>query len=254
MKMSGNTILITGGGSGIGLALAEEFSKLDNKVIVAGRTSEKLKAAAAKGFATLAVDMANAESITSMAQKAINDFPTLNMVIHNAGIMKYEKILENNNHQIETETVATNLLGPMRLTDALVPHFLKQKSSVIMTVTSGLAFMPLAWTPTYSATKAGLHSYTESLRYQLKDTKIEVLELAPPYVQTELTGKHQASDPDAMPLNDFINEVMQILKSEPNAREILVKKVIPLRTSSEGGQAKYQEFFNGLNDYMSKFV
>jgi len=251
MKTTGNTILITGGGSGIGLALAEEFLRLGNKVIVAGRSESKLRAAAAKGLATLTVDMTNSESILALAQNAVAQFPSLNVVIHNAGIMKAEKIIEGNISQIETETVTTNLLGPMRLTDALLPHFLKQKSSVVMTVTSGLAFIPLALTPTYCATKAGLHSYTESLRFQLKDTAVEVLELAPPYVQTELMGQHQASDPNAMPLKDFVTEVMEILKNNPDTKEILVERVQPLRKSSEGGQQSYQNFFKQLNSMFS---
>lgn len=251
MKMTGNTILITGGGSGIGLALAEEFAKLGNTVIVAGRSANKLEAAAKKGFATLSVDMTDSESIQTLAKKAISQFPNLNGVIHNAGIMKYENIQKEANLTIQTETVSTNLLGPMRLTEAFLPHFLLQKSAMIMTVTSGLAYLPLALTPTYSATKAGLHSYTESLRYQLQNTQVEVIELAPPYVQTELTGAAQATDPNAMPLEDFISEVMQILNTQPDVREVLVGRVLPLRNCAVGGQEKYQAFFKQLNDHMS---
>jgi uncharacterized oxidoreductase len=119
-----------------------------------------------------------------------------------------------------------------------------------MTVSSGLSFMPLAMTPTYCATKAAIHSWTQSFRYQLRETKVEALELIPPYVQTELQGPHQATDPRAMPLADFIAEAMQILRTQPNAKEILVQRVYPLRFAAEKGQAAYDEFFTTLNDRM----
>lgn len=251
MKMTGNTILITGGGSGIGLALAEELSKLGNQVIVAGRSKDKLEAAAGKDLRTISVDMMSLQSIQELAKNVTKEFPNLNVVIHNAGIMKNENLKSGDNAKVQEETVATNLLGPMRLTEALLPHLLKQPNAVIMNVTSGLAFTPLAMTPTYSATKAALHSYTQSLRYQLKDTKVQVMELAPPYVQTHLMGDRQAQDPHAMPLRDFISEVMQILKEKPDAKEVLVKRVYPHRFSADGGVEKYEAYFKQMNDQVS---
>lgn len=250
MKMTGNTILITGGASGIGLALAEEFKKLGNEVVVAGRSKEKLKKAEGLGFKTYAVDMTNSESIKSLAASVTQEFPNLNAVIQNAGIMLPEDILSGDNSKTQNDTIATNLLGPMRLTDALLPHFKKQKSATIMTVTSGLAYMPLTGFPTYCATKAALHSYTESLRYQLQDTSIAVIELPPPYVQTHLGGERQANDPHAMPLGEFITEVMTILKTEPNVKEVLVKRVQPLRFAYVEGQQKYDGMFKQFNDAM----
>jgi uncharacterized oxidoreductase len=248
MKMNGNTILITGGGSGIGLELARAFKKLNNQVIVAGRNAAKLQAASEEGFATQVVDMSDAESIKTLAKETLQSFPALNVVIHNAGIMKNENLLKGANPGIEDETIATNLLGPMRLTDALLPHFLKQKSAVIMTVTSGLAYLPLAMTPSYCASKAAIHSYTQSLRYQLRDTAVEVIELAPPYVQTQLMGNRQANDPNAMPLGDFVTEVMQILSSNPQITEVIVERVKPLRHSVYAGIDKYNETFKQFND------
>jgi uncharacterized oxidoreductase len=118
-----------------------------------------------------------------------------------------------------------------------------------MTVSSGLAFVPLAMTPTYCATKAAIHSYTQSLRYQLRDTSLQVLELIPPYVQTELTGPRQASDPNAMPLQDYIAESMTILKSSPDATEICVERVKPLRFAEASGG--YDAFCKKFNDTMS---
>jgi uncharacterized oxidoreductase len=248
MQLTGNTILITGGGSGIGLALAEEFKKLGNEVIVAGRSLEKLEHAKAKGLHVLSVDMNEASSIQKLATDAVSKFPQLNVVIHNAGIMVNEKLTSRDNSETARQTVLTNLLGPILLTNTLLPHLMKQKASTIVTVTSGLAYAPLIMTPTYSATKAAIHSYTESLRFQLKDTSVEVKELVPPYVQTTLMGERQASDPFAMPLREFIDEVFSILKTNPEAEEILVQRVLPQRTSSYEGAEKYKAFFTTMNE------
>ena len=251
MKMTGNTILMTGGGSGIGLALAEEFSKLGNKVIVAARSARKLELAAEKGFQQLAVNMSARESIESLARTVVSRFPALNVVIHNAGIMKNENLRTTNTADIAVETIATNLTGPILLTTALLPHLLRQADATIMTVSSGLAFVPLAMTPAYSATKAAIHSYTQSLRYQLKGTAIRVIELVPPYVQTELMGGRQLHDPAAMPLGEFISEVMGILQSQPDVAEILVRRVQPLRFAASEGPEKYAALYQEMNDRVS---
>ena len=248
MNVSGNTILITGGASGIGLALAEEFKKHDNRVIVAGRSREKLATAASRGLETLTADMTSEASIRDLAQAALAKFPALNVVIHNAGVMMNEKLTSGDTSKIAEETVLTNLLGPIRLTNALLPHLLSQKSATLVTVTSGLAYAPLAMTPTYCATKAAIHSYTESLRFQLKGTAVEVKELVPPYVQTTLMGARQAADPHAMPLAEFIAEVFQILKTNPEAEEILVQRVLPQRTSSHQGAPAYRKFWTTMNE------
>lgn len=251
MKMTGNTILITGGGSGIGLALGEEFSKLGNEVIVAARSARKLELAARKGFRQLPVNMSSRESIESLARTVVARFPALNVVIHNAGIMKNENLQTTNTSDIAVETIATNLAGPIVLTASLLPHLLEKPEATVMTVTSGLGFVPLAMTPTYSATKAAIHSYTQSLRYQLRETRIRVIELVPPYVQTELMGSRQLNDPAAMPLGEFISEVMAILKSQPGATEILVKRVEPLRFAASGGPEKYAAVWREMNDRVS---
>jgi uncharacterized oxidoreductase len=170
------------------------------------------------------------------------------VLINNAGIMRPEKLLAQQDDLADAEaTVATNLLGPIRLTAALLPHLQKQPSSTIMNVSSGLAFLPLALTPTYCATKAAIHSYTLSLRYQLKATTTEVLELIPPYVATDLMGG--ASDARAMPLDKFIAEVMKILKTQPTPPEICVDNVKSLRFAAESG--KFAAIFQGLNAAMT---
>jgi uncharacterized oxidoreductase len=142
MKMNGNTILITGAGFGIGLALAEEFAKLDNQVIVAARSPEKLKVAENKGFETVSVDMSDSVSIQVLAKKVTEDFPKTNVIIHNAVISKLEDFVRGGNSKVQEETVATNFLGPMRLTHAVLPHLLKQNSAAIITISSGVAFVP----------------------------------------------------------------------------------------------------------------
>jgi len=253
MKATGNTILITGGGSGIGRGLAEAFHKLGNKVIIAGRRQQVLDetVAANPGITSAVLNIENAADIRAFAQKLTADFPALNVVIHNAGIMRPESLLTQSDVADAEATITTNLLGPIRLTAALLPHLQKQPHATIMTVSSGLGFIPMAITPTYCATKAAIHSWSQSLRYQLKSSNIEVVELAPPYVQTELMGSGQASDPRAMPLKDFLSEVIEIIKTQPTATEILVERVKPLRFAASNGEEKYGVFFQQFNDAMN---
>jgi uncharacterized oxidoreductase len=253
MQITGNTILITGGSSGIGRALAEALHKEGNQIIIAGRRKSLLDeiTAANPGMQSAVLDVQNLDSLPTFAAQIATQFPSLNVLINNAGIMKSENLNDPSaDFSIVQDTVTTNLLAPLRLTAALLPHLKKQPHATVMTVSSGLSFMPLAMTPTYCATKAAIHSWTQSFRYQLRETKVEVLELIPPYVQTELQGPHQATDPRAMPLADFIAEAMQILRTQPNAKEILVQRVYPLRFAAEKGQAAYDEFFTTLNDRM----
>jgi uncharacterized oxidoreductase len=249
MKMTGNTILITGGGSGIGRGLAEAFHALGNQVIIAGRRRQALDdtTSANPGMKSLQLNIEDPAEIRSFASKVASEYPGLNVLINNAGIMRAENLLAQQADLADAEAIiTTNLLGPIRLTAVLLPLLQKQSTSTVMNVSSGLAFVPLALTPAYCATKAALHSYTLSLRYQLKATKIEVLELVPPYVATDLMGG--ASDPRAMPLKDYIAETMEILKSQPGSGEICVKNVEPLRGAVESG--KFDAVFQGFNDSM----
>ncbi len=248
MKMSGNTILITGGGSGIGRALAKKFQGSGNTVIIAGRNADRLNAvtAANPGMVGMALDISDENSITSFARRLIADYPQLNIVINNAGMMVAEKVTADPvDVGIADATVITNLLGPIRLSSALLPHLLKQPQATLMTVSSGLAFVPLAMTPAYSATKAAIHSWSMAMRHQLKDSPVRVVELAPPYVQTELMGEQQAIDPHAMPLAEFIDEVMAILANDPDIEEVIVERCKPLRYAAENGNLS--EVMAGLN-------
>jgi uncharacterized oxidoreductase len=250
MKTTGNTILITGGGSGIGRGLAEGFHALGNHVIIAGRRKQALDetTAANPGITSLTFDIAEPASIRSFAAQVAEMYPALNVLINNAGIMRVEKLDAQQDDLADAEAiVTTNLLGPIRLTAALLPLLQKQPYSAIMNVSSGLAFVPLAPTPTYCATKAAMHSYTQSLRYQLKASSTEVLELIPPYVATDLLGG--ASDSRAMPLDKYIAEVMEILKTQPAVSEICVENVKPLRFAAESGH--YDAVFQGLNQALA---
>lgn len=249
MQLNGTTILITGGNSGIGRGLASAFHALGNQVIITGRRQDTLDAtvAAHPGMHGLLLDVADAADVRRGAAELIRDFPQLSAVIHNAGIMA-EEDLKTGDVDVAEAHIATNLLGPIRLNAALLPHLLTQPRAAVMTVTSGLAFVPLALNPTYSATKAAIHSYTQSLRYQLADSAVQVIELAPPYVRTALQGERQATDPNAMPLEDFIAEVMQILEDQPDVTEVLVQRVHAQRFAERGGG--YDTFFTRMNDML----
>ena len=250
MKPSGNTILITGGGSGIGRGLAVALHALGNQVIIAGRRQSVLDqtTAANPGMKSLVLDVEQPGNIRSFAADVAAAFPKLNVLINNAGIMRAEKLLSQPDDLADAEAmVATNLLGPIRLTAALLPLLQQQAGATIVNVSSGLAFVPLILTPTYCATKAAIHSYTQSLRYQLKSTAIEVLELIPPYVATDLMSG--VSDPRAMPLHEFIDKTMAILTTQPTPPEICVERVKGLRCAAGGGH--YDAVFNGLNAAMA---
>lgn len=248
MEISGNTILITGGGSGIGRGLAEAFHKLGNQVIIAGRRQAVLDEVVASnpGMKSLRLDIANAGDIGQFAAEVKKQIPRLNVLINNAGIQHFEKV-ESNNVSAAEETIRTNLLGPIRLTAALLPLLRQQPKSTIMMVSSRLAFVPLSIAPTYCATKAAIHSYSESLRYQLRQTTTEVIELIPPYVQTSL-GEKKTKDPRALPLDEFVDEVMEILKT-PGVSEVVVERCKPVRFAAENG--KYEETFHALNAEMA---
>jgi uncharacterized oxidoreductase len=250
MNLEGNTILITGGGSGIGRGLAGAFHQLGNQVIISGRRRSALDVvtAAHPGMEAVTLDAADPVAIRNFAQTMRENFPKLNVLINNAGIQSPENLRAQSEDLAEMEAmVTTNLLGPIRLTAALLPHLQQQPSSTIMNVTSGLAFLPGAFVPTYSATKAAMHSYTLSLRFQLKATRTEVMELIPPYVQTNL-GPNHGADPRAMPLAEFIAEVVTILRSDPTAVEVVVDRCKPLRFAAESGM--FDTTFKRLNEAM----
>ena len=236
MKLTNNTILITGGGSGIGRGLAEALHALGNKVIIAGRRQKTLEETtdANPGMASVILDLDDPAAIQSFVEEVIELHPMLNVLINNAGIMRGEDLKAPNVKDAE-DIITTNLLGPIRLTGALVPHLQKQANAAIINVSSGLAFVPFPATPTYSATKAALHSYTVSLRVHLQGTPVEVIEIIPPAVATDLTPGRSTDDPRMMSVVDFIAETMKILKTQPTPTEINVERVKFLRFAEATG-------------------
>ena len=245
MQMKGNTILVTGGGSGIGRGLAESFYRLGNQVVIAGRRREPLEAVANAnpGMQFLSLDQGDPADIARFCAELIDRYPDLNVVINNAGIQLREDLTAGDVSAAE-QTVAINLLGPIRLTAALITTLGRQAQATIVNVTSGLAFMPQALTPTYCATKAALHSYTQSLRFQLRETPIQVIEIVPPKVQTALQGEH-GFDPAAMPLDDYIAETMTLLQTQPDADEIVVERAKGFRFAERNGT--FDEIHASLN-------
>lgn len=246
MKLTGNTIFITGGGSGIGRGLAEALHGLGNQVIISGRRAGALAevTGANPGMQSVVLNVEDVASIASVAEKLIAEYPKLNVLINNAGIMQGDKSEEAVDEALLVSTIATNLMGPIRMTSALIEHLKTQEDATVINVTSGLAFTPLSLNAVYSATKAAIHSYTLSQRFRLKGTSVKVLELIPPYVQTGLTGERQANDPAAMPLKEYIAETMQAL--ETDADEVMVERVKILRNNAGPNEATFVEKFNEM--------
>jgi uncharacterized oxidoreductase len=242
MKLSGNTIFITGGGSGIGRGLAEALHKLGNQVIISGRRKGHLDAAtkANPGMQSVELNVEDPASIAAVAKKLIAEYPKLNVLINNAGIMRIDDASSAIDDGLLVSTITTNLLGPIRLTSALIEHLKKQNEAVVIHMSSGLGFVPLALTAVYSSTKAALHSYTLSQRYRLKGSSVRVVEIVPPWVQTELMGAN--SDPRAMPLAEFIDEAIALLGTD--AEEILVERVKPLRNNPGSNEGAFVTQFN----------
>lgn len=247
MKRSGNTILITGGGSGIGRELAHRFHALGNKVIVAGRRREALEETIGgrEGMFALELDVADPASIGAAEEELLRDHTDLNILINNAGIMATEHLGGARYLGIAEATVATNLLGPIRLTNALIDHLKGRPDAAVINVSSGLASVPLVSAPTYSATKAAIHSYTLSLREALKG-QVEVIELIPPGVQTDLTPG-QSTREGYMPLKDYIDEVMTLFERQPTPPEIAVERVNFLRNAEAEG--RFAQTFATLNTH-----
>jgi len=246
MDTRNDTILITGGGSGIGKAMAEALHARGAKVIIAGRRREPLEAVAAAnpGMAFETLDVADPAAIEAFAARVVERRPDLNVLINNAGIMVAEDLTaEPVDLAIAEQTIAINLLGPIRLTAALLPHLKRKTAATVVNVTSGLAFVPLTSTPTYSATKAALRSWSQSLRHQLAGTSVEVLEWAPPAVATDLVPGH-AENPNSMPLADFTAESLALFEAG-GADEILVERVKFLSGAEARGE--YDAVFRALN-------
>jgi uncharacterized oxidoreductase len=249
MKTTGNTILITGGGTGIGEALAHRFHDTGNTVIIAGRRTETLEKAVGDrpDIHALTLDQDDPVSVAAFAEKLVTDFPNVNVLFNSAGIMRMETSLDKFRDLSDAEaSVTSNLLGPIRVTNALIEHLCRQPDAVIVNVSSGLAFVPLVIAPTYSAIKAAIHSYTESLRAVLKG-KIEVIEVVPPAVQTDLTPG-QKNNERMMPLATFADQVIALFQQTPTPREILVEGVDFMRNAEAEG--RFDDALASINPFL----
>lgn len=247
MNISGNTIFIPGSTSGIGLALALALQASGNTVIIGGRRGDLLDQIAAEhpGLDTVVIDTADADSVRSAASEVLDRHPDLNVLIAMAGIMRVEDWHKPEGFLASAESVVTtNVLGPVRLIAAFIEHLQRRPDATIVTVSSGLGFTPLAATPSYNLSKAAIHMMSESIRLQLADTTVKVVELVPPSVRTSLLPG-QENNEVAMPLDEFIAEVMGLLKDQPDAKEIQVERVKFLRYGEARGD--YDQVVETLN-------
>jgi len=247
MNLTGNTIFITGATSGLGRAWAEAFHKLGNQVIISGRRKGHLDEVtkANPGMKSVELDVENPASIAAVCEKLIADYPKLNAVINNAGIMQIDDASTVMDDAQASSIITTNLLGPIRVTSALIEHLKKQPAAYVLNVSSGLGFTPMSMTSVYCATKAAIHSYSMTTRYRLKDTSVKVIEIVPPWVQTDLLNSK--NNPNAMPLADFIAESMKLLGTD--APEILVQRVLPLRNNAGPNESP---FFNKFQELIAQ--
>ncbi len=248
MKMSGNTILVTGGTSGIGRTLAQALHDRGNRVVVAGRRQALLDdvAAGRDDMAGMRLDLDDRASLPRFADDVRARFPELNVLVANAGISSQEDLTGSWDLAAAEAMVETNILGTLRVVSALLPGLKQRPDASIIVTTSNLAFLPKATYPTYCATKAFLHSWLQSLRHQLRTIPVEVLELAPPYVRTELTGEQQASDPRGMSVDAYVAEVMGLLDAgDHRGGEILVERARDARAAEREG--RYDALFAAMN-------
>lgn len=248
MNLTGNTVLVTGGGTGIGRGLAETLHRAGNQVVIAGRRRDVLQAVAKAnpGIQYRHLDLAQPDSINRLAAELAGSYPGLNILVNNAGVMRSEDLLTGDAApaDIAENTVAVNLLGPIRLTAALLPTLLSQRHAAIANITSALAFVPRAIAPSYSATKAGLHAYTQALRHQLRHTPVQVIEIIPPRVETDMLGD-QDGGVAAMSMKSFVAEAFSLLHSQPDATEIVVDAAKRVRFAARDGH--YDDTFTAIN-------
>lgn len=236
MNITSSTLFIPGATSGIGLALAQRLQAAGSTVIVGGRRADVLdRLAAEHGFATVVVDLTDPASVLAARDDVLARHPDLDGVVAMAGIMIAEDVRTAGFLETAERTVETNINGPLRLVAAFVEHLLARSAATIVTVSSGLAHTPLALTPTYNGTKAFIHQYSESLRLQLAGTSVQVVEIVPPAVRTELMPGH-SENPHAMPLDAYVDEVVTLLEAQPDAHEILVDAVRFLRFAEVEGR------------------
>lgn len=227
MKLTNRTVLIVGGTSGIGLELAHRFAKDGNTVVVGGRQPEPRD-----GLQSVRIDVTDPASVLRARDDVLAAHPDLDVVVTMSGVLLTEDLRDPAHITDAENMVATNLLGTIRVIDAFTPHLIGRGAGTIITVSSGIAFLPFPLMATYGATKAAVHSYTESLRAHLAGTGVEVAELVPPAVATPAMAK---LNPAAVPVDDYLDEVMELLAVEPTTREVIAEAALPLRWAERDG-------------------
>jgi short-subunit dehydrogenase involved in D-alanine esterification of teichoic acids len=232
MDIAHRTVFIAGGTSGIGLALARRFSAAGSTVVVGGRNAGALTRLESEGFSTVAIDVRSAESVRGAADDVLRRHPHLDTIVTMSGIMQMEDLRDPSHFATAEATIDTNLLGTIRVIDAFTPHLIARGSGAIITVTSGIAFLPFPPMPTYAASKAAVHAYSEALRAQVASDGIEVIELVPPAVAS--AGQEKVN-PHALPLDSFADEVIELLAKSPTPREVLVQGVQMHRFAERDG-------------------
>lgn len=227
MDIHHRTVLIIGGTSGIGLGLARRFAEAGSTVIVGGRDTGTVA-----DLETVTVDVTDPDSVLRARDEVLRRHPDLDVLVTMAGVMLIED-LRDPAHIADTETtIAVNLLGTIRSVDAFTEHLLARGDGDVVTVTSGIGFLPFPLMPSYGASKAGVHAYTESLRAQLAGSGVRVTELIPPAVAT---AGQELVNPAALPLDGFLDEVMTLLSEQPSAEEIIVEAAQRLRWAERDG-------------------
>ena len=233
MDITNRTVFIAGATSGIGLELARRFAAVGSAVIVGGRRADLLDKIAAEGFATVPLDVTDQDSVVRARDAILRTHPDLDTIVTMSGVMLLEDLRDPAHFGDAHKTIDTNLLGTIRVIDAFTPHLIARGAGTIVTVTSGIGFLPFPPMPTYAASKAGVHAYTEALRAQLDGTGVEVAELVPPAVAT--TPEQAQRNPRALALAEYATEVMDLLQTDPTPHEILVKGVLMHRWAERDG-------------------
>ncbi|MFF5306502.1 SDR family oxidoreductase [Streptomyces sp. NPDC013161] len=233
MDITSRTVFIAGATSGIGLDLARRFATAGSTVVVGGRRTDLLDRIAAEGLATVQIDVTDQDSIDRARDTILRTHPNLDTIVTMSGIGVPEDLRDPTHFSAAEKTIDTNLLGTIRVIDAFTPHLIARGTGTIVTVTSGIGFLPFPVMPTYAASKAGVHAYSEALRAQLDGTGIEVAELVPPAVAT--TPEHEQRNPSALKLSEFTTEVMDLLQTDPTPHEILVQGVLMHRWAERDG-------------------
>ncbi len=233
MDITNRTVFIAGATSGIGLELARRFAAAGSTVIVGGRRTGLLDQIGAEGFATVSIDVTDQGSIGRARDTILHSYPGLDTIVTMSGVMIPEDLRDPAHFGDAEKTIDTNLLGTIRVIDAFIPHLITRGSGAIITVSSGIGFLPFPVMPTYAASKAGVHAYSEALRAQLDGTGVEVSELVPPAVA--ITPEHVQYNPRALRLADFATEALDLLQADPTPHEILVKGVLMHRWAERDG-------------------